>query len=100
MAMAKEKGREERLSPVGPAPGGGGGGGGGGVRADCVTTLAACDVLQARKFLPYGYGPGKKTVIKDAASFDDDEEDYGDYQVSEERWGQGIDLMAVFCELL
>ena len=37
--------------------------------------------LQARKFLPYGFGPGSKTVIEDAASFDDDEEDYGDYQV-------------------
>lgn len=39
-------------------------------------------VVQARKFLPYGYGPGKNTVIEDAASLDDDEEDYGDYQVS------------------
>ncbi len=38
--------------------------------------------LQANKFLPYGFGPGRKTVIEDAASFDDDEEDYGDYQVS------------------
>ena len=37
--------------------------------------------LQARKFLPYGFGPGGKTIIEDAASFDDDEEDYGDYQV-------------------
>ena len=74
--------------------GGGGGGGGGGGACRLCHDLAACDVLQARKFLPYGYGPGKKTVIEDAASFDDDEEDYGDYQVSEERRGQGIDLMA------
>ena len=37
--------------------------------------------FQARKFLPYGFGPGSKTVIEDAASFDDDEEDYGEYQV-------------------
>ena len=37
--------------------------------------------FQARKFLPYGFGPGSRTVIEDAASFDDDEEDYGEYQV-------------------
>ena len=37
---------------------------------------------QANKFLPYGFGPGSQTVIEDAASFDDDEEDYGEYQVS------------------
>jgi len=39
--------------------------------------------LQANKYLPYGFGPGNKTVILAAASIDDDEEDYGDYQV----WG-------------
>ena len=44
-----------------------------------ISTLYVC--IQARKFLPYGFGPGSKTVIEDAASFDDDEEDYGDYQV-------------------
>ena len=42
-----------------------------------------CFVLhQARKFLPYGFGPGAQTVILDVGSVDDDEEDYGDYQVS------------------
>ena len=39
-------------------------------------------LYQARKFLPYGFGPGAKTVILDVGSVDDDEEDYGDYQVS------------------
>ena len=38
--------------------------------------------MQAHKFLPYGFGPGKM-VILDAAEFDDDEEEYGDYQVRE-----------------
>ncbi len=38
--------------------------------------------MQSHKYLPFGYGPGKTTVIEEAASFDDDEEDYGDYQVS------------------
>ena len=36
---------------------------------------------QAQKYLPYGFGPGRM-VIEDAAEYDDDEEDYGDYQVS------------------
>ena len=55
-----------------------------------VLAMAGCHILeqflfivvQARKFLPYGFGPGGKTVIEDAASFNDDEEDYGDFQVS------------------
>ena len=38
-------------------------------------------MLQAKKFLPYGFGPGSQTVILEAGSVDDDEEDYGDYQV-------------------
>ena len=40
---------------------------------------------QARKFLPYGFGPGSRTVIEEAGDIDDDEEDYGDYQVLETR---------------
>jgi hypothetical protein len=38
-------------------------------------------LVRAQKYLPFGYGPGK-TVILEAAEIDDDEEDYGDYQVT------------------
>jgi len=31
--------------------------------------------------LPYGFGPGSRTIIEDAGDIDDDEEDYGEYQV-------------------
>lgn len=31
--------------------------------------------------MPYGFGPGTNTVILEASEIDDDEEDYGDYQV-------------------
>ena len=58
-----------------------------------LVRLCSYPLMQAKKFLPYGYGPGKATVIEDAASFDDDEEDYGDYQVSE---SSGIILHAIF----
>jgi hypothetical protein len=37
-------------------------------------------LVRAQKYLPFGYGPGK-TVILEAAEIDDDEEDYGDYQL-------------------
>lgn len=36
---------------------------------------------RARKFLPYGFGPGNKTIILECGEIDDDEEDYGDYQL-------------------
>ncbi len=48
--------------------------------SSCVS-ITVVFKLKARKFLPYGFGPGDRTVIEDAASFDDDEEDYGEYQV-------------------
>ena len=42
--------------------------------------------LQAAKYLPYGYGPssGKNRpfIVEDVADSSDDEEEYGDYQVS------------------
>ena len=36
---------------------------------------------KARKYLPFGFGPGNKTEILECGEIDDDEEDYGDYQV-------------------
>ena len=38
-------------------------------------------IIKARKYLPFGFGPGDKTVILECGEIDDDEEDYGDYQV-------------------
>jgi hypothetical protein len=40
-------------------------------------------LAQARKFFAYGFGPvaGSRIVIEDIADVDDDEEDYGDYQL-------------------
>jgi hypothetical protein len=46
---------------------------------------------RARKFLPYGFGPGAQTVILDVGSVDDDEEDYGDYQLLRNSGGQEVD---------
>ncbi|KAF2267208.1 hypothetical protein CC78DRAFT_593728 [Lojkania enalia] len=41
-------------------------------------------IAKARKFFAYGFGPigGRNIVIEDIAEVDDDEEDYGDYQVN------------------
>ena len=45
-------------------------------------TMPTIAHLQANKFLPYGFGPGSRTIIEDAGDIDDDEEDYGEYQVT------------------
>ena len=55
-----------------------------------IFLLLGTGYLWANKFLPFGFGPDKRTIIEDAASFDEDEEEYGDYQVSETRVGQYI----------
>ena len=36
---------------------------------------------QAKKFFPYGFGPGNRVQILDAADSDDDEDEGGTYQV-------------------
>ena len=54
-------------------------------------------VFQAKKFFPYGFGPGDRVQILDAADSDDDEDEGGKYQVleckdispGEERGGEG-----------
>lgn len=51
--------------------------------------LKYCFSVQARKYLPFGFGPGK-TVILEAGEIDDDEEDYGDYQVS-----RGLEVISI-----
>ncbi|XP_065906292.1 uncharacterized protein [Dysidea avara] len=38
-------------------------------------------LARANKFLPYGFGPGSRTIIEDVGDIDDDEEDYGEYQM-------------------
>ena len=38
-------------------------------------------LFQAKKFFPYGFGPGNRVEILDAADSDDDEDEGGTYQV-------------------
>ena len=40
-------------------------------------------IFQAKKFFPYGFGPGDRVQILDAADSDDDEDEGGKYQVLE-----------------
>ncbi|THU89697.1 hypothetical protein K435DRAFT_781494 [Dendrothele bispora CBS 962.96] len=51
-------------------------------------------LAQARKFFAYGFGPvsGKNIVIEDIADIDDDEEDYGEYQVDRLDDVQKVDI--------
>ena len=52
-----------------------------------LTSTILCGVpligllFQAKKFFPYGFGPGNRVEILDAADSDDDEDEGGTYQV-------------------
>ncbi|KAF5334856.1 hypothetical protein D9758_014299 [Tetrapyrgos nigripes] len=54
-------------------------------------------LAQAAKFFAYGFGPvsGKNIIIEDIADVDDDEEDYGEYQVDRLDDVQEVDIWGV-----